>query len=163
MSGNELWIWGLIIALALAAILWLLRGHRAEPVDTAEPAETPPAAPPSALAAGAAAPEETPAPVVRTPAAVTPILPTGAEAPAGAGLDDIALLKGVGPKLKALLAENGVTSLAQIAGWSAADIAAIDARLGTFKGRIGRDQWVEQARLLSSGDIAGFEAKFGKL
>ncbi len=69
----------------------------------------------------------------------------------------------MGPKLSARLAELGVTSFAQIAGWKRADIAAIDAQLGTFAGRATRDNWVEQAGFLSRGDHAGYEAKFGKL
>ena len=77
--------------------------------------------------------------------------------------DDLLRLKGVGPKLKALLIDLGVTRYAQIAAWSDADIAAIDARLGNFKGRPVRDQWVDQARYLAAGDTAGFEAKYGKL
>jgi len=77
--------------------------------------------------------------------------------------DDLTRIKGLGPKLKARLAELGVVSFAQIAGWSEADIVAIDAQLGTFAGRATRDQWVAQARFLASGDVAGYEAKFGKL
>lgn len=79
------------------------------------------------------------------------------------GADDLLLIKGVGPKLVALLASLGVTRFAQIAEWSADDIARIDGQLGTFAGRIERDSWVEQCRYLSSGDTAGFEGKFGKL
>ena len=62
-----------------------------------------------------------------------------------------------------LLTELGITRYAEIAGWSDNDIAAIDARLGNFKGRPVRDQWVDQAKYLAAGDIAGFEAKYGKL
>ena len=45
------------------------------------------------------------------------------------------------------------------------DFAAdrIDDQLGRFKGRIRRDDWVEQAKLLSGGDTAAYEARFGKL
>jgi predicted flap endonuclease-1-like 5' DNA nuclease len=77
--------------------------------------------------------------------------------------DDLRRIKGLGPKLVTLLNALGVTSYAQIAGWSEADIDRIDAQLGTFAGRIRRDSWVEQAKLLAAGDTAGFEAKFGKL
>jgi predicted flap endonuclease-1-like 5' DNA nuclease len=77
--------------------------------------------------------------------------------------DDLSQLKGVGPKLVALLSELGVTRFDQIAAWTPDEIEAIDARLGTFKGRIARDNWIEQAAFLAKGDIAGFEAKFGKL
>ena len=57
----------------------------------------------------------------------------------------------------------GVTRFSQIAAWTDEDIARIDASLGTFAGRITRDNWVEQAKLLAAGDTAGFEGKFGKL
>ena len=85
-----------------------------------------------------------------------------AAAPVAAS-DDLALIKGVGPKLVALLGALGITRFAQIAAWSEADIAEIDAQLGTFAGRIERDSWVEQCQLLAAGDTAGFEGKFGKL
>ncbi len=77
--------------------------------------------------------------------------------------DDLRRIKGLGPKLVALLQGLGVTSFAQIAAWSEADIDRIDPQLGVFAGRIRRDNWVEQAKLLAAGDTAGFEAKFGKL
>lgn len=85
-----------------------------------------------------------------------------APAPAAAG-DDLGRIKGVGPKLKALLTSLGVTSYAQIAAWTDEDIAKIDAQLGTFAGRAKRDNWVEQAKLLANGDTAAYEAKFGKV
>lgn len=72
-------------------------------------------------------------------------------------------MKGVGPKVAALLNGLGVTRFDQIAGWTDADVDRVDAQLGAFKGRIRRDQWVDQARLLAAGDTAGYEARFGKL
>jgi hypothetical protein len=84
------------------------------------------------------------------------------EAVAGGG-DDLTRIKGVGPKLVALLGQLGVSSFAEIAGWDEADIDRIDAQLGVFAGRIRRDSWVEQAKFLAAGDMAGFEGKFGKL
>lgn len=83
-------------------------------------------------------------------------------APAGPA-DNLALLKGLGPKLVALLTGLGVTRFEQIAAWTDADIAAIDARLGNFAGRIVRDNWVDQAGYLARGDKAGFEARYGAL
>jgi predicted flap endonuclease-1-like 5' DNA nuclease len=76
---------------------------------------------------------------------------------------DLTRLKGVGPKLAARLHQLGVTGFDDIAGWDEAAIDRIDAELGQFSGRIRRDNWVEQARLLAAGDTAGFERKFGKL
>lgn len=77
--------------------------------------------------------------------------------------DDLTRIKGLGPKLKARLGELGVTRFEQIAAWTEADVAAVDAQLGTFAGRSTRDQWVAQAQFLAAGDVAGYEAKFGKL
>ncbi|MBC2670675.1 hypothetical protein ACFOON_03125 [Novosphingobium piscinae] len=85
-----------------------------------------------------------------------------AAAPDQAG-DDLTRIKGIGPKLSSLLATLGVTRFAQIAAWTEADMARIDAQLGSFAGRPARDQWIEQARLLAAGDQAGYESRFGKL
>lgn len=103
-------------------------------------------------------PEPAPAPVP-APAPTPP--PVAAPAPA-ASADDLTRIKGLGPKIAALLNELGVTSYAQIAAWSAEDAAAIDAQLGRFSGRISRDQWIAQAQLLAAGDEAGFAKKFGQ-
>lgn len=89
--------------------------------------------------------------------------PAPPPAPSPAEGDDLRKIKGVGPKLVALLQSLGVTTFAQIAGWTDADIDRVDAQLGTFAGRIRRDNWVEQARFLAAGDTAGFEGRFGKL
>jgi predicted flap endonuclease-1-like 5' DNA nuclease len=81
--------------------------------------------------------------------------------PASGGADDLKRIKGVGPKLVALLAEHGVTRFDQIAAWTEADIDRIDAQLGRFQGRIRRDQWVAQAKLLAAGDEKAFSETFG--
>ncbi|WP_414892803.1 hypothetical protein, partial [Sphingopyxis sp. H115] len=103
----------------------------------------------------AAIPEE---PTVPPPPAAKP-----APTPAKTGPDNLQLLKGVGPKLAVLLSGLGVTSFQQIADWTEADIARIDAQLGAFQGRIARDNIVDQAGYLARGDKAGFEAKYGAL
>ncbi|WP_116090036.1 hypothetical protein [Sphingomonas crusticola] len=77
--------------------------------------------------------------------------------------DTLTQLKGLGPKAATLLHELGVTRFEQIASWNDADIDAVDARMGAFKGRIRRDRWVEQAKLLATGETEMFEAEFGKL
>lgn len=110
-------------------------------------------------------------------AAITPLPGAGAMAGVGevvaaaaadevvdaADGDDLSRIKGVGPKLRALLHSLGVTRYEQIAAWTEADLAALDAKLGAFAGRPARDNWVEQARLLAAADTSGYEAKFGKL
>lgn len=76
--------------------------------------------------------------------------------------DDLKRIKGVGPKLVTILHNEGVTTFGQIAAWSESDIDRIDEKLGKFAGRIRRDRWVEQAKLLESGDESGFAASFGQ-
>ena len=105
----------------------------------------------------AAAPEE---PTVPSPEPA--LVPEPAPAPA-AKTDNLQLLKGVGPKMVALLNGLGVTSFRQIADWTDADIAVIDPQLGAFQGRIARDAIVDQAGYLARGDKVGFEAKYGAL
>ena len=77
--------------------------------------------------------------------------------------DDLVRLKGVGPKLAAILNERGITRFDQIAKLSPGQVEALDASLGAFKGRLERDRILEQADYLARGDIDGYEAKFGKL
>jgi predicted flap endonuclease-1-like 5' DNA nuclease len=86
-----------------------------------------------------------------------------AATPAPASKDDLTRLKGVGPKLAARLGELGITSFAALAALDGERAQALDAQLGSFQGRITRDRWIEQARLLAAGDTAGYEAVFGKL
>ena len=82
--------------------------------------------------------------------------------PPGEG-DDLKRIKGLGPKVEAILHGLSVTTFAQIAAWDEAEVDRIDAKLGAFAGRIRRDDWQAQARLLAAGDTAAYEAKFGKL
>lgn len=77
--------------------------------------------------------------------------------------DDLSRLKGVGPKFVARLNELGITRYDQLAGLNANEAAHLDERMGAFQGRLARDRVVEQAHYLASGDIDGFEEKFGKL
>ncbi len=130
-------------------------------IDAAPAVATPPPVVAMPVPVAPPAPEPEPAPV---PAPAPTPAPAPASKPAAtpAGGDDLRKLKGVGPKLVAVLAEQGITSFAQIAAWTDADIERVDATLGRFAGRITRDQWVEQAKLLSSGEDTAFSAKFGQ-
>jgi predicted flap endonuclease-1-like 5' DNA nuclease len=107
---------------------------------------------PAARLAMAATPEEL-APVV--PAAV----PAKAAAPSGPspqslpaprdGLqDDLRQIKGVGPKIEAMLHDMGVFHYDQIADWSQPNAEWVDLQLG-FKGRVAREQWITQAKALA--------------
>ncbi|MEO9652960.1 MAG: 50S ribosomal protein L21 [Roseobacter sp.] len=73
-----------------------------------------------------------------------------AEAAPADGADDLKKLSGVGPALEKKLIEGGVTTFAQIAAWTEEDVAAMDEKL-SFKGRIEREGWIEQAKELAKG------------
>jgi len=73
-----------------------------------------------------------------------------AEPKKSAGDDDLKKLSGVGPALEKKLHEAGVTSFAQIAAWTEADVAEMDEKL-SFKGRIEREGWIDQAKELTKG------------
>lgn len=85
------------------------------------------------------------------PAAVQEESPELLKEARGGQPDDLKLIKGVGPKLEGILHELGVYHFDQIAGWTPAEVAWVDARL-KFKGRIDRDGWIEQAKSFAGGD-----------
>ena len=59
--------------------------------------------------------------------------------------DDLKRISGVGPKLEAMLNEQGITTFAQLAALDDDDVDELQARLPQFPGRIRRDDWVAQA------------------
>lgn len=65
--------------------------------------------------------------------------------------DDLELIWGVGPKLGKMLNEMGVWHYDQIAKWTPAELAWVDARLTGFKGRALRDDWIAQSKKLATG------------
>ncbi|WP_306116638.1 MULTISPECIES: NADH-quinone oxidoreductase subunit E [unclassified Roseovarius] len=101
--------------------------------------------------------------------------PVPAAAPADAGTkpealsaardgkaDDLKQIKGVGPKLEGLLNSHGIYHFDQIANWSDEEVAWADQSLVGFKGRVSRDNWVEQAKLLASGKGTEFSDRVKK-
>jgi predicted flap endonuclease-1-like 5' DNA nuclease len=95
-------------------------------------------------------------------AALNEKLPTFLTAPRGVP-DDLKLIKGVGEKLNTLLTSLGIFHFRQIANWTDDEIAQVDAKMENFKGRIIRDEWLPQAKLLADGKHEEFEAKYGKM
>lgn len=63
-------------------------------------------------------------------------------------VDDLKAISGIGPKLEAVLNGLGVWTYAQVATWTKEEIAWVDDYL-SFKGRIGRDDWIGQAAKLA--------------
>ncbi|MBL6610236.1 MAG: 50S ribosomal protein L21, partial [Rhodobacteraceae bacterium] len=100
--------------------------------------------------AATAAPKTAKAPAkAAAKAAPAKAAPAKAAAPAAdQAADDLKKLSGVGPALEKKLLAGGVTSFAQIAAWSADDVASVDAEL-SLKGKIEKEGWIAQAKDLA--------------
>ncbi|MBT6508528.1 MAG: 50S ribosomal protein L21 [Marinovum sp.] len=122
----------------------LASGADASGIKAALGAGSVPAAAPSAPVKKPAKAKAEKAPA---PAAKKAAKPEKAEA-APAAADDLKKLSGVGPALEKKLNAAGITSYAQIAAWTDADVAAIDEQL-SFKGKIEREGWIDQAKELA--------------
>lgn len=99
---------------------------------------------------------QTPAPPAAT--AARPVQPENLEDGAG---DDLKRIRGIGVLIEKRLAAMGITSYDQIANWTRGDIDRIDQSL-ELRGRIEREKWVEQARILSSGGQTEFSRRVDK-
>ena len=78
------------------------------------------------------------------------------------GADDLKRIKGIGPKLEELCNSLGFYHFDQIAAWTASEVAWVDDNLAGFKGRVTRDAWVDQAKLLASGQDTEFSKRVDK-
>ena len=179
----ELGVWTLLIFFIGCLIGWLLRKlfGSTEPSQTEVPAEplravesVRPAAPPVV-----AEPEPAPAPVMSAPVeipeppAVLPVAmpapapaqarmerPRGLEAARGGEPDQLQRINGIGPKNEKILHTLGFFHFDQIAAWTPQQISWVDDHL-KFNGRIGREEWIEQSRLLAGGAEEEFNQRFG--
>ncbi len=107
--------------------------------DVSAPEEAPAAEAPAAEAAEAPAADEAPA----APAAFVPM-----SAPDGEP-DDLKKISGVGPVIEAKLHKMGIYHYHQVAAFTPEDITRVDDELN-FKGRIERDNWLEQAKTMAA-------------
>ena len=119
--------------------------------DGAKPAAKKKAAPKKAAAK--AAPEKKAAPKAKAEKKADNVAPGALFAAAEGGADDLKKISGVGPVLEKKLNGLGITKFAQVAAFTAEDIAKVDDAL-SFKGRIERDNWLEQAAELAKGSDA---------
>lgn len=102
-----------------------------------------PNAPAKVKAAAPSGPNAAVKPTAAPDSGIPPLLDTAPAKP-----DDLLQLKGVGPKILKLLNDLGIYTFAQIAAWTPAQIAWIEGKLD-FKGRVTRENWVDQAKTLS--------------
>ncbi|QGX98000.1 NADH:ubiquinone oxidoreductase [Roseovarius faecimaris] len=85
--------------------------------------------------------------------------PAALSGPRDGGADNLKEIKGIGPKLEKLCNELGFYHFDQIAAWTADEVAWVDANLQGFKGRVTRDEWVAQAKILASGGETEFSKR----
>lgn len=74
------------------------------------------------------------------------------------GSDDLKRIRGIGVLIEKKLNSMGIGTYEAIANWTAADIDRVSQTLD-FKGRIERENWVEQARILASGGQTEFSRR----
>lgn len=85
-----------------------------------------------------------------------------ADGPSNHGVyDDLKRIRGVGLLIERKLNAMGVFSYEQVANWSQDDIARVSQVLG-FKGRIERENWVEQGRILAAGGATEFSKRMDR-
>ncbi|MEM1235405.1 MAG: hypothetical protein AAGI10_00445 [Pseudomonadota bacterium] len=87
--------------------------------------------------------------VVPATSAEIPSQPAPMRLARGGTPDDLKRIRGVGPKLEKLCNELGFFYFDQIAAWTESEVAWVDENLKGFKGRVSRDRWVAQSKLLA--------------
>ena len=128
-----------------------IKAHAAKLLaSTAAVTEAPAKAPKAAPAAKAKKPAKAEAAPAAEPKAKAAPKAKKADKTEGGFTDDVTLIGGVGPTLGKKLAAAGVTSLTQIAAWTADDLKKYDEELA-LHGRAERDEWVQQAQDLVAG------------
>jgi predicted flap endonuclease-1-like 5' DNA nuclease len=76
--------------------------------------------------------------------------PAGIAAPAAGEADDLKLIKGIGPRNEKACNALGIYQFRQIADWTPDEAVWVGHHIA-FPGRIEREHWIAQARLLASG------------
>ena len=126
---------------------------KGKPVSKDDPAS--PATDPAATAAPVSA-----APVAGlAPQTAKETKPQGLGAARGGMADDLKEIEGIGPVLENLCHELGVFHFDQIAGWTEAEIAWVDQNLKGFRGRVTRDKWVAQAKIIVTEGLDAFRIR----
>jgi len=82
----------------------------------------------------------------------------GSAMPALGDIDDLKRIRGIGVLIEKKLHSLGVTMYEQVANWTGADIDRVS-QLLDFRGRIERENWIEQARILASGGQTEFSRR----
>lgn len=129
------------------------------PAADPKPAKAPRAAKPAAAKSAAAAKAPAAAKPARAPKAAKVVGPLRLTAPRKGGADDLKEIEGIGPAMEKLVNSMGFYHFDQLASWSDADVALVDTEMKTFKGRIMRDKWVAQAKIIVAEGLDAFRER----
>jgi predicted flap endonuclease-1-like 5' DNA nuclease len=88
------------------------------------------------------------------------IKPKGIAKARGGKADNLQRISGIGPKNESILHSLGIFHFDQIAAWTATEVNWVDDHL-KFNGRIKREEWIRQGRLLAEGKEAEFTKLYG--
>jgi predicted flap endonuclease-1-like 5' DNA nuclease len=89
-----------------------------------------------------------------------PARPQGIAAARDGKADNLQRISGVGPKNEKTLHGLGFFHFDQIAAWNEDEVAWVDDHL-KFNGRIQREEWIKQAKLLAEGNEEEFHRLYG--
>ncbi|MDS1136559.1 ATP-binding cassette domain-containing protein [Nitratireductor indicus] len=87
--------------------------------------------------------------------------PHGTKKPRAGGANNLTRVKGIGPANEKKLNALGIWHFDQIAAWKKAEIEWVGAYL-SFPGRIDREEWVKQAKVLAKGGETEFSKRVDK-
>ncbi|AZO52516.1 MULTISPECIES: ATP-binding cassette domain-containing protein [unclassified Mesorhizobium] len=97
-------------------------------------------------------------PAAKAPAAKAEGVSNRLAAPRGGKADNLTRIKGIGTVNEKKLNEHGIFHFDQIGAWKKSDVEAVEAYLA-FDGRIAREEWVKQAKLLGQGKDTEFSRR----
>lgn len=103
------------------------------------------------MASPVAAASSQPSVTAAAPAARPPAAPQAQPA----APDDLQRIRGISVEIARALNQHGISRFAQIAAWSAEDVARFDSMLGA-PGRVAHGNWIEQAQILAKGSLTSF-------
>jgi len=86
------------------------------------------------------------------------IMPQLLSAPRNGKKDNLTRIKGIGIKIENILNDKGIYHFDQVAEWTKENIQWVDKNIA-FPGRVKREKWVEQARVLASGKETDFSKR----
>lgn len=84
--------------------------------------------------------------------------PVGLTTPRGGKADDLKRVRGIGPQNEGRLHALGIWHFSQIAHWTVANVQWVGSYLA-FPGRIDREEWIAQAKVLASGQATEFSRR----